>query len=803
MASLLQDLRHTLRQLARHPIFTATAVLTLAIGMGVNAVAFSVVNGLFLKGPAGGARDGVGRIATAPQDDPDRNASLPEFERFRAATAGAATVAAEGRSALAWQHDQGTDTAWVLFVSADYFTMVAPPVRLGQLHLARRGADAPVVMVGERFWRERLASRSIAGLMLRLNHVDVSVAGVIAESFTGPAGIYSPDIWLPLEDLAAFTTAPRLQRRDTRWLFVLAKPDADATGAEVQAHIDRAVAEMARDWPDTHRGHPARFRAIDEGGGERQGLATAAAVGMGIIGLVLLLACFNVANLLLARAVERERDMGIRTALGARPGRLMRLVVTEGLVIAVASGAVALLIAWWTQSLMGTFAIPIEQPQHIDLTPDGTVVWFLAGLIVVAGVLPGVWPAIAAARVDVLRVLGSQGANTVGARPAPLRRWLVGAQVAGSTLFLAMSALLVQSYARILDTDVGFARDRLVLVELQPAQYGYDRDRATRYVAAADEAIRGLPGVADVALAHRAPFFIGYDTMTPVWPATGACEGGGCPSFPTYAVSPGYLRVMGIGLTEGREFTSGGDAAEVIVNGTFADAQWPGTSALGQVLRIGAEGRAVTVVGVTALAHTRGLDRERAALFVPLTAAHYDDALTVVVRTAGDPVPLVRPVAEAVRAIDPEMALPPVKTMAQRMAVQMWPFRTLSLMFTICGGLALVIATVGLAAVVIHSVSRRTREFGVRLSVGATPRDLVREVLGDSARLLAPGLLAGLVLAAGAARLAQAIFVGVNVLNPLTYFAVAVLHAAIVAIACVGPAVRASRLDPIAALRSE
>ena len=803
MNTLLQDVTHSSRQLLRKPIFTATAVLTLAIGMGVNAVAFSVVNGLLFKGSATSGAEGVFRIATSPLDDDERYASIPEFERFSDAVKGAAIVAVEGRSTIAWRHDGRTETAWVLFVSSEYFSMVRPQVRAGQVHVQRRGADAPVAMIGERFWREKLDSRSLAGLTLRLNNVDVGVAGVMAESFTGPAGIYSPDIWLPLEDVTAFSTAATLQRRDTRWLFLMAVPKAGISSAQMQSHLDSAVAGMARDWPDTHQGHPAGYWPVGAVNGERRGVATAGAIGMGIIGLVLLLACFNVANLLLARAVERERDMGIRTALGATPSRLMRLVVTEGFLIAALSGGVALLLAWWTQSFMITFAIPIEQPQHIDLTPDRHVVFFIGALILIAGVLPGLWPALSAARVNVLQVLGSQGANTVGGRPAPLRRWLAGAQVAGSTIFLAIAALFVQSYANILEVDLGFARDRIVLAEFQPAQHGYDVDASQRYVDAVAARVRALPGVSDVAIADRAPFFIGYDRMTAAWPEAGTCEGDGCAQYPTYAVSPGYFGTMGITLTEGREFEAGRSAAEVIVNDAFAHGRWPDRPALGQLLRLGPNGASVTVVGITAKTRTRGLDRERPSLFIPLGREHYEGALTIVARTAADPIAVVRPLTEAAGAVDPNVALITVKTMAQRMAVQMWPFRTLSLTFLICGGLALVLATVGLAGIVIHSVSRRVREFGVRMSVGATPRDLVRDVLSGSLWMLVPGLVTGLVLAAAAARLVQFIFVGVNVLNPLTYVAVAVLQSVIVVLACLGPALRASRVDPLIALRSE
>ena len=415
----MSDLRLSLRQLIRKPVFTATAVLTLGIGMGVNAVAFSVVNGLLFKGYALSGIPDTGRILTTPGGDENGNASIAEYERFKDATVSALDSAAEGRSSLAWKHDGASETAWVLYVSPRYFSLITPPVIAGQIDVRRVGSSLSVV-IGERFWREKLGSPSLAGLILRLNNIDVSVAGVIAETWTGPAGIYSPDIWLPIDDLDAFDAPAIMRQRDTRWLFVMGRLRDGTTPAQVQALVQATAAQMTRDWPATHKDRGASFRMFDGSNSEIRGIAYGALIGMGIIGLVLLLACFNVANLLLARAVERERDMGIRAALGAKPGRLMRLVVTEGFVIAVMSGVLALTLAWWTQSLITSFAMPIEQPQHIDMTPDARVVLFIAGLIAIAGVLPGLWPAISAARLDVLRVLGSQGANT-GGRPSRMR----------------------------------------------------------------------------------------------------------------------------------------------------------------------------------------------------------------------------------------------------------------------------------------------------------------------------------------------------------------------------------------------
>jgi len=814
MATLLNDLRLALRQLARRPAFTATAVLTLAIGMGVNTVAFTVVNALLFKGSATSGHPDVGRVVTTPGGDEGGYGSLPDYQRFAEATQGTLDLAAEGRASLAWRRAGTSDTAWVLFVSPNYFSMMDAPVIAGQLTVSQSGDGVPSVVIGERFWRDRLGAPSLAGLTLRLNDRDVNVAGVISGAFTGPAGIYSPDAWLPLAGVAQFGMPADLLARHNRWLFFLGKLREGGSAAAVQGQLDAAAAAMAREWPDSHGDRSARFRRLAEGDGERRAVATGAAMGMGLIGVVLLLACFNVANLLLARGVERERDMGIRAALGARPSRLLRLVVTEGVVIAAAAGAVALLLAWWTQSLVGTFAIPIEQPQHLDLTPDLTVVAFIAAIVLVSGVLPGLWPALSAARVDVLRVLGSQGGHAAGGRPSPLRRWLVGAQIAGSTALLTLAALFVQEFTHRAEVPMGFASDRLVVAEVHPASNGYNGDASRRYVEAVLDRVHALPGVVSASVIDRAPFFIGFDHNTPVWPDGGVCEPATCPQIATLAAGPSYFSTMAIPMVAGREFLPTDTDSSIIVNGAFARQQWPDGRGLGETLRVGpstrtarsgqaTEGRLVTVIGVTAEHLVRGLDRERPTIYVPIGDRQFDAGLTVVARTADEPAALVRAFADAARATDPRVALLAVKTMEQRMAVQLWPFRTLSWLLSICGGLALLLGTVGLASVIVHAVQQRRREFGVRVSVGATPSDVIADVMRGAGRLLVPGLLVGVLLAAGLAQLAQAMLAGVNVLNPLSYLAVALLQCAVVALACLAPALRASRVDPLVALRAE
>jgi putative ABC transport system permease protein len=473
-------------------------------------------------------------------------------------------------------------------------------------------------------------------------------------------------------------------------------------------------------------------------------------------------------------------------------------VIVEGFVLAAASGVLALMLAWWTQALVSTFAIPIEVPQHIDASPDGRVIVFIVLLICVAGVLPGLWPALAAARINVTRVLAAHSATAAGGRPSSLGRWLVGAQTAGSTAFLAIALLFIQSYTNLQSVDPGFARDHLLVAEFSP-----EHASSEMYAAHLVERAQALPGVVSVALADRAPFFIGFDRETAVWPDSGACAPDNCPRVATYAVESGYFATMGIALTAGRTFSVTEGVSEVVVNGAFARQQWPDGRGVGETLRIGTEGAVATVVGITADTQIRRADREQPAMYLPLTGARRENSLTLIVRTTGSPSALIRPLREAAAALDSGVPMLSLKTMTQRTEVQLWPFRTLSFMFTICGALALVLAVVGLAGLVIHAVSRRTREFGVRLSIGATPRDLIRDVMRDGAKLFAPGLLAGVVIAAGSARLVEAVFVGVNVLNPRTYVAVAVLQGLIVAVTCIAPAVRASRVDPLTTLRAD
>ena len=350
-----------------------------------------------------------------------------------------------------------------------------------------------------------------------------------------------------------------------------------------------------------------------------------------------------------------------------------------------------------------------------------------------------------------------------------------------------------------------------MIAGVEPRLHGYDAARTADYLLEVRDRLRALPGVESVAIADRVPFYIGYPRTVPVAPAGSSCRANDCPQVLRFAAGPGLFATLGRPLLAGREFDEQRTLVRVvIVNESFARQWWPDGRGLGETLRIGADAETFVVTGIVADVQQRsiavqasaGTPADRPSIFVPLDDEHLTSDLTIVARTSGPAASLVRPMVDAVTGVDANIPLLYVQTMAQRLELPLWPFRTLRGLFSICGVLALVLAVVGLTSVVSHAVSRRIREFGVRLSIGATPRDLLRDVIRGALAMLVPGLTIGLGLAIGLARLAAQAIPGIDVWNLPAYAMVSLLQATVVVLACIGPALRAARVDPIAALRA-
>ena len=795
---MTHDFRLACRNLFRRPLFSTAAVLALAIGMAVNTVAFSAVNALFFKERAGFDAEGAGRVLVSGSTASGEGLSVAEFERLSEATLGSLTTSAEGRISLAWRHEGRTDTIWAMLVTSSYFDILETSTSVGRLFTSNVAEAAPAAVVSERFWREQLRATPLAAARMNVNGIEVAVIGVVPDSFQGPGGLYAPQIWLPFESRRLLSLPPTLEHEDQRWLAMFGRVETSIE--EVNARLQAGASIIARDFPKTHSRYTARFALMRERVSEIQSLRWAVVAAMSAVGLVLLLACFNVATLMLARAVERRREMGIRLAIGAGRWPILRAQLIEGLVLATAAGLAATLIAWWSQRLLGAFAIPVPSPQRLDVTPDAVVLGFIALMVIVGGLLPAVAPVVSALRVDVVRSLNPHGLSGFQGRPSLARQGLVLLQVAGSTAFLSVAALFVQSFLWSGYADPGFATERAVVLTVDAASYGLDPDQAELSLSRISERLRELPGVERVTRADRIPFAIGYPRTTDVAIGNQPCVTGGCTSVLTYAIEPDYFETMGIFLT-GQSIDARG--RQVVVSEAFAARWFPTGDAIGQVLRIGDTGESRTIVGVARDTVAYGFSERRPVLYRSLERSDFANSVTVVIRTAADPAPFVRLVGDSVFTVDPRLGVESVQTMSERMQLPRWPMRAGSGFFGICGLLALVLATIGLAAVIAHAVTQRRREFGVRLAVGATPRRLMASVLSDSLRVVAPGIVVGLLAGLAMSRFVSAALVGISPTHIPTYAGIAILQIAIALVACIVPARRAATVDPMMTLRAE
>jgi putative ABC transport system permease protein len=797
---MVNDLRLAFRQIGRRPAFSAVAILALAIGLAINTVAFSAVNAFLFKGRAGSDVDGAGRIVPGGVGSDEQGFSWPEYELLAAVTQGALTTAAQDRSTFSWRRTGTTETVWALIASTTSFDIIEARPRAGRL-FAPQDAGKPAAVVSERFWREQLSEAPIGTTTLTFNGVETPVVGVLPDSFEGPGGLYAPQLWVPAESRAVWQPS-RVESETNLGVGVIGRVATGATIPAINARLQTAAATIARQWPRTHARRTARFELMSEWVPELQAIARASVAGMAAVGLVLVIACFNVTTMLLARGVERQREIGIRAAVGASRWRLLRQQMVEGLVLSGLAGMAAAVVAIWSQDLLSAFAIPISTPQRLNVAPDITVIAFIGAMVVAAGILPALAPAVGAARLDLVRALSAQGHSGCGGRPSRARRALVFLQIAGSTAFLTVAALFVQSFMWTGTVDPGFETERAVVVSVDPSGNGYDTERSRLTIEQMVQRLKGVTGVVDVAVADRLPFYIGFARTMPVGIRDVPCAGGGCPRVVTYSVSANYFRTMGTAMSRGRGF-AGSAVATVVVNETFAQQFFPSSDALGQVLSLGDSGRRHEIVGVARNTLQRGFGENPApALYLPLYLDDYGRGLAIVARTAGDAATMVRPIGEALYEVDPQIA-PEVMTMAARLEMPRWPAQAASRFFGVCGALALLLATIGLAAVMSHAVGQRTREFGVRLSIGATGGHLRRDVLASGFRVIVPGVGVGVIGGLLLARAIRSAIVGVNVDDPTTYVGVALLQAAIALGACLLPAYRASRVDPLTALRAE
>lgn len=800
------DLKYALRTLLRRPAMSALAIMTLAVGLGVNTVAFSAVNALVFRPFHVPGGDKTGWIFAGTKQDPLGSASREVLDAIARESRTIAAVAGEGRAPLAMQVGNETRQAWASVVSTHYFDLIQPPMAVGRSLTSNDLTPTEIgVVVSERFWKSQLSGNTdLSQLRLVLNRQNARVVGVIADGFQGPGGIFEPDLWVPLDAARQMGVPQGEPGKPREWLTLIGRPNAGLPASAVTQELTTIVA-AATQTPATDL-HVQYVRIVD-GHPEARAFRPLAAVALAAVGVVLLIACFNVAGLLLAQSVDRQRDLGVRSALGASRGRLIRQLLTEGLLLGALAGAAALLLARFSEAILGTFALPAPIPQRLHFGTDWRLIGYAAIASLAASLLPTLVPAWQVWRSDLTRWIRASASSAVGGKThARARRAFLVVQMAGSTVFLIVAAIFGRSFIAAYSADVGFDARGTAVMEVTPSQFGYSPARAHELVDSLVRSTAAIPGVASVSAADRVPFFVGFPKTLTVNVDGRDCRTAECPSALTYAVDDQHIAAMGFTLRTGRMFNRNRaeDRDAVILTAAAANKFWPGEYPVGKSFR-DETNRTHVVTGVindVSQRLTRG-EPAQPYIYRPLEDADYAAGITIVARTTGDAASLVAPMRAALRAIDPNVPADSAKTMEERMALPLWPTRTLAGFFGTCSLLALLLATVGLFGVTHYVVSQRTREFGVRLAIGASGSTLQRMVLGESLRLIAPGVVIGLVGGIALSTLVKSQLVGLERADPRIFAAAVVVEILVALGAAWLPARRASHTSPLVALRAD
>jgi predicted permease len=805
MDSLIADFRSAIRSLLSRPGFSVLAALTLAIGIGVNAVAFSAINGLLFKTHRFVEPSTLGWIPMQGTGNPYNQVTWPEYREIAAAARGFEGIVAEGRRPLGLRDGNSVRQVWSLCVSSNYLTTLRARAVVGRVFTPADLAtgDLPVV-VSYRFWRDHLGGDSIAGRTIVLNARSASIVGVLADDFQGPGGLFEPDVWVPLERIEALGLAELLTAASGPWLGMAGRLAPGITAAQASGELQAIGSGLPQAPSRPDRARRLTFWPVLGQHPDVRQLAPVAYVALAIVGLVLLLACFNVAALLLARAADRQREISVRAALGASRARIIRQFALEGLLLAIVSGAAALVLAQWSAELLATFSLPSPIPQRLHVDVDRRVIAVTVAMIAIAGILPALLPAFAATRADLLRSM--KMTSPLGHRRSRTRGAFVVAQIAGSTLLLTLACLLLQSFWNDSTAGPGFETEHLVVLELQPSNYGYTPSRTRAFFDALLERVRALPGIEHAAVADRIPFHVGFPSLTQISTRDLDCSTAECRGSHRQAIGPDHFRALGVRIVAGREFSERDvqEGTGAVVNETMAARLWPGRSAVGEWIREGRHGGLVQVIGVAADAKYAMLNEQPADRYYrPLGEQDYAAGLTLVARTAGPAATFIPQLHDQIQALDENLPPSAIKTMDDRMALPLWPVRAATGLFSICGALALVLATVGLFGTTYLTVGQRTREFGIRSALGATRARVVGLVVGEGLWLALPGIVLGLGGAFLAGRAAGSVIVQVDPADVTPFAATAVLQTLVALLACLLPAHRATKADPILALRAE
>lgn len=822
MPHLFQDLRHALRRLRLSPGFTAVAILIMGLGIGSNTAMFSIVSSFLFRPIPFENPDEVVRIYTDIQGEKVvRMVSYPDFLDFRERTdLFSGTAATSDMDFFNLATEGGSETVLGEFYTSDFFSALGISPVLGRGFLPEEdghGMGEPTVLVSFAEWQRRYDGASdILGRTVRINGLPLTVVGVTPKDFKGMVPGLAAEYFLPLGAMQSLRPeqAETLTNRQAHEFQVTARLQPGVTLQQVRSRLDALVVHRSRtDMSSNETERSVRVllaKDVIVMPGVDKALLPLAGFLMIIVGLVLLVACSNLGNLLLMRAAARQKEVAVRLALGAGRARLIGQLLVESLLLGLAGGLVGLLFARLTVGLIISFRPPVPVAFSIDHQLDPRVLAFTLGLSIVTGIVFGLVPALKASRPDLVGQLKDEVTSLGDDRRFSLKNALVVAQVAISMLLLIGAGLFVRSIGNQQQVDPGFAADQTALATLDLELGGISEEEQGRaFFERFRQRIAATPGVESVALASRAPLGIFGSNRRPVYPADMKLGGDELPPVVMYSrVSDDYFEALEIPMVKGRGFSAAdvrGAAPVVVVSEAFAREFWDSPHVLGETLYLGAlgEGTPARVIGVARDTKVRSLREEpQPYLYVPF-AQEYSATMTLIARTSGDPSSLPEVFRRELRDLDRDLPLLTVQTMTEHLGVMLWGPRMTASLLTGFGLLAMALASLGLYGIVAFSVAQRTREIGIRVALGASKAQVVQLILRRAMALVALGIFVGTAFASLAMRPLSKLLLEVSPTDPMTFLVVAFLLAIVSLCAGFLPAHRAAAADPMVALRSE
>jgi predicted permease len=816
MQTLMQELRYALRGLAKSPGLAATAVISLALGIGANTTIFTLINAVFLNPLPVSRVSELLAVLTVDATNPGVwTVSYPNYRDFRDENQVFSGLAAYSFPNLLAMSASGgePEQTFAEFVSGNYFDVLGLEPALGRFFLPEEDktpGSHPVVVLGHGLWTRRFGGDpQVVGSVVRLNGHPFTIVGVAPSGFKGLTVLLGPDLWVPTmmqEQLGAAQFRDFFNDRRALFFNVFGRLRAGASREQAGANVAAIADSLAQEYPEPNKGRSARVMPLAEATvfpGFRNAFVLGGLVLSIIVGLVLLIACSNVANLMLAKAVARRKEVAIRLSLGAGRWRLVRQLLTESTVLGLLGGGVGLVVAYLGRDFIWSFRPAFLANNILELPLDARVFVFTLVISLATGLLFGLAPALSASRFSVVEALKEETRTLGRSRRLSLRNVLVVVQVTLSVVSLIAAGLFVRSARRAHELDPGFETRRLGVMVVNPGQGGYAQPRAEQFYRSVLERVAGIPGLRSASWASNLPLFGGFQrSVFPEGLEDQEREKGVL--VQTNIVEPGFFETFDVALLSGRDFSSADRKESVpvaVVNEKMAQQFWPGQNALGKRFRMYGNEFFQEVVGIveTTKIFSLGEDPTPCA-YLPLEQ-NYSDAMTLYLRTEGEPGPVMAAAQREIRAMDPLVPVINPLTVGEVIDQSLFAPKLAAGLLGVMGLIALALASVGLYGVLSFRVTQRFREIGLRMALGARRSDVLFMVLSNAMVLVGVGAGIGLAAAFAVTRAVKSLLYGISATDPTTFVGVMLVLAAVALVASLLPALRASRVDPLVALR--